>query len=158
MHENELSNLSPSLIVQSVFGDGLSSTNEGGFERFQLPIPKKADYQFCVDYREAEPQVGAKLLAAPDLYFWYLPFDRYASGNVNEINDALKAVLRKIACHKTRIIQKKGILMQSFVCDYFDDGWKKVDGISAFRFSNFRFPATQQRRSVYYSAPLLESK
>lgn len=128
------------------------------FERFQLPLADGADYQFWVAYHDGEPQVGAKLLVEPDLYFWYLPFDAYVYKDVDEMDEALKVILEKIAHHKTRIIQKKGILMQSFVCEYFDHGWKKLDRISAFRFSNFSFPAIQQRLCVYHSPALLEPK
>ena len=148
---------SPKAIITSVFGNKLSSTSDSGFECFQLPVPKDADYQFSVTYHGDEPQIEAKLLAQPDLYFWYLPFDGYAYADVDEMDEALKIALTRIAHHETRIIQKKGILMQSFVCDYFDEGWKKLSGTSAFRFSNFRFPVIQQTRCVYYSAALLET-
>lgn len=149
---------SPESIIKSVFGSVAPDRSEISFERFQLPLPKDADYQFWVDFQEGEPQVGAKLLVEPDVYLWYLPFDAYGYKDVDEMNEALKIVLKTIANHKTRIIQKRGILMQRFVLDYFDEGWKELDGISGFRLSNLKFPTIEQRRCLYYSPALLGNK
>jgi hypothetical protein len=96
-----------------------------------LRPPTGADYLFKV-YFQPELQIHARLVHVENsrYYFWYRPFeDADFKNSTQRLNKAFVDTLEQLVCNETRIIQKRGLLTHSFLCDYKSPtGWKRVYG------------------------------
>ena len=121
-----------------------------------LPPAPNGDYSIEVYvYADGEPEISAQLVGAPThLHFWYHPFEIYDFGSEQERDEDFIEAVRLLLTRRSRIRQKKGLFSCSFVCEVDDNGsWKRLGpGMSALRFTGFRFPPGWRR--VYHSSPL----
>jgi hypothetical protein len=120
----------------------------------ELPAPVEAQYSFVLTFKP-EKQISARLLntgPAERPYFWYMPFEDGTFRNSLELDKAFVETLGLLVTHKTRIVQKRGLINHSFRCDYQTvSGWKRVFGLSALRVGGFRPPRISGRQQVYFS-------
>ncbi len=113
------------------------------------------DYKFYIwvpaDFLSAS--IGANLIKISDRhYFWYYPYDNYNDDldRQAEVRYFLYDILYIVTKHKTRIIQKNGILFQSFNCEYLIcNQWTQLYKHSAFKYGNFKFPKISERMQIY---------
>jgi hypothetical protein len=119
----------------------------------ELPVPADAEYGFRL-YFQPERQIGARLLAADGTdYFWYMPFEDAAFRNsVEDLDAAFARTVERLIRNETRIVQKRGLIADSFRCDYkAASGWKRVYSHSASRFGGFHPPLIAGRERIYTS-------
>ena len=128
---------------------------DGPSYHIHLPLPAGAEYRFTLWVGGGEKQITARLLTADQTaHFWYLPFEEADFHTGEQLNKAFLDAVEQIACHNTRIEQKRGLFANHFRCEYESaSGWKRVSGISALRW--IRVPRMPGRRQVYQSPPLV---
>jgi hypothetical protein len=124
-----------------------------------LPAAHSADYSFWLHF-SPEFQIGAKLVNDPGdrSYFWYLPFELADYKNSAEASeDAFYEILELVLTHETRIIQKDGLILTGFRCEYESNGtWNRVGGLSYVRLT-FKLPRIRGRQWTYHSTALADS-
>ena len=94
--------------------------------------------------------ISAQLIDLPGPhYFWHNDFNLNSGHNKNTL-DQFFETLDIITFHKTKIIQKRNAITQSFDLQYYDDiFWKSHYQNNGFRFSKLIFPATKARKTIY---------
>jgi len=127
-----------------------------GYTVFHLSPSSGADYAFSVwVYEDAEPQITATLLSAPDKeMFWGRSFELpdYAS---TEARDAeFFTVLDRVLTYPTRITQTRSLLFWCFDCEAELAGsWVSVGGCSAVRWIR-SVPPADGPQVEYSSGPI----
>jgi len=125
----------------------------------QLPVPAGAEYSFSLTV-QPEKQIHARLVnTEPETeYFWYMPFEDAEFKNSIELDRAFVETLDVIVSNETRIVQKHGLLMESFRCEYnTGSGWNRIYGMSALRPGGFKPPRITGAKRVYHSPPLVSA-
>jgi hypothetical protein len=121
-----------------------------------LPAAQGAEYSFWILF-EPERQIGATLVGGGDarLSFWYRPFeDAEFRFDTEKRDDAFFKTLESLISHETRIVQRRGLISNSFQCDFNDNGeWKRVFGVSSLRW--IATPPIGSRERVYSSPALM---
>jgi hypothetical protein len=115
----------------------------------ELPVPATAEYAFRL-YFQPERQIHARLLVSDGTdYFWYMPFEDVA---FRDSDAAFVQTVERLVRYETRIVQKRGLITDSFRCDFkAASGWKKVYAHSASRLGGFHPPLIAGRERVYAS-------
>lgn len=114
------------------------------------------EYKYSLWFRlnTISASVGATLFNATEKqYFWYYPFDPYGSDTnekkIEDCKDFLFEALDILTKYKTRIIQKKGLFYQTFICDFLNQNtWARYYKHSALC-GNFDFPIITGRQQIY---------
>jgi hypothetical protein len=86
-------------------------------------------------------------------YFWHYSFDPYDSDSIeNKTIDCLEFLFEQLDILtklKTRIIQKKNLLSQTFICEYFSKNtWTTLYKHSALK-TKFVFPTITSNQKIY---------
>jgi hypothetical protein len=123
----------------------------------KLPVPPGAEYSFSLWFRP-EKQIHANLVDADPArpYFWYMPFEDAAFKNsVEQLDKAFVKKLELLVSHETRIVQKRGLLLHSFRCDYkASSGWNRVYRMAAMRLGHVKPPEIAGSQRIYHSPAL----
>jgi hypothetical protein len=150
-----LQTLLPEVAFQQISSPIPRSSESAVF--ISLPASSGADYSFKL-WLLPEKQIQAVLLAddSSEISFWYRPFeDADFNNSVDLRNKAFLETVELLISHETRIVQKVGLLFDSFRCEYKTaGGWHTVDSMGYFRMGNFNTPRIKGRRHIYYSAAL----
>lgn len=96
--------------------------------------------------------VGAKLISQKDSYFWHTDLDYFidSKDSVAIVEEFVFETLKILANHRTRIIQKKKLLSQTFILEFLDNNiWRKYCPRNGLRFSNLKFPKISGRTRIY---------
>lgn len=132
-------------------------TGPHGWETVYLPRASGADYAFSVHEEPGgERQIGADRTGGrPGEYFWWYPFEMAQfRGDAEELAEAYLDALKRLICHETQIVQKKGLVWWSLACEYLEDGkWKKLSGHLGLRLF-ISAPTMTGRVAIYRSMPL----
>jgi hypothetical protein len=122
-----------------------------------LPAAPGAEYSFELYFRP-EKQIHAKLINADSLYFWYMPFEEAAFNNsLEKLDGAFIETVDLLISHETRIVQKRGLFLDSFCCDHKgSSGWRRVYWMAGLRMGGFGFkvPRIAGRERIYRSPAL----
>ncbi len=98
--------------------------------------------------------VGATRLNSSDNeYFWYYPFETYGSDSIEKKKiDCMEFLFEQLDILtklKTRIIQKKNLLSQTFICEFFNNNtWTTYYKHSALK-TKFVFPTIKNKQKIY---------
>ncbi len=116
--------------------------------RFSTPFQTEYDYSIWVSTDKSHSSIGAELKdAGAHNFFWYESYEAYYDGDLNEF---VVATMDILVNHKTRIVQKKGILIQRLTCEYYKDGtWYKFCTQLALRYLGIRCPKIEGRMRIY---------
>jgi hypothetical protein len=129
------------------------SRSVGQVDEVPLPSLSSSDYTFVLVFADdAEAVLEARLTAASrpgDRGFWYLPFDapNYDSYDerANEIVDTVELVLG----HRTRIVQKHGIIAWSVTAEVDTGGaWRRLSTVGSLNLL-VQSPPSDGRRREY---------
>lgn len=124
----------------------------------ELPAASGGEYLFVLFF-SPQRQIHARLLPANtrQYYFWYRPFEDAEFGNsIEKLDCAFMETVEQLISNETRIIQKRGLLTNSFKCDYRSlSGWKTVSGQSALRIRGFVVPPIDGKQRIYHSPALI---
>lgn len=124
---------------------------------FTLERLEGTDYTFVLHIIDgSEPQ----LLALPTGFdertqFWYWPFERADYASPEEQFHHFEECVRLVLHYPTRIIQTKGWLLVTFICEaHIANSWRRIGGnYGCFRLF-FRGPQIAEHQHIY-SAPAL---
>jgi hypothetical protein len=111
-------------------------------------------------YADGEPQIIARPIqwqpkSARKIAFWSMPFERGGFASGDEMCQAFLRALDIILAHRTRVIQRRGILAYSFRCEYEVDGkWEHLASVAWSRFAGVGFVAGAERETVFAAEPL----
>lgn len=135
-----------------------ASSSDGTSAIFlELPPAQGADYQFLL-YFEPEMQIHARLLGRDQKqYFWYMPFEDAAYRHDPEkLRTAFVSTAEELILRPTRVVQKRGLLFDSFKLESQRDGrWVQVYKMACLRFA-FKVPPIRGTH-VYFSSPVVQS-
>ena len=150
-----LKRLLPDVIFAPIFAPVSGSKTPS--VSIELPAAVGAEYLFKL-YFQPERQISARLLRLnTQYYFWYRPFDDAEFGNsADRLDKAFIETVEELVTSETRIIQKRGLLTHSFMCDYKSpSAWKRVYSHSALRLGGFEPPPIAGRQHIYHSPALV---
>ena len=130
------------------------SDYENLFLEFSSPTQHDYNYSIWFGTESICASIGATLINSSDKeYFWQYPFDPYGSNSIEEKNtDCVEFLFEQLDIltkFKTRIIQKKKLLSQTFICEFLNKNtWTTYYKHSALK-TNFVFPSIISNRKIY---------
>jgi len=150
-------------ITQSVvagLSDSLPNIGAGvehgeGRDRLWLPQAESADYRL---YIHLQHRGGATLGALPrgqsfETFFWHLPFE-YRREDEEQALRFLLEETRRLAANRSRILQRRGLLLWRFSCEAAVGGeWQRVGGTVAC--SRLASVPPSNRKVTEYNSPAL---
>ena len=121
---------------------------------FKTDFTDKLNFSLWLDKNCNNCQINASFDEKEKLkkYFWYYPLGMLKEKfEIDEVKYFMFEAIDKIANYRTRIIQKKGLIFQSFSLEYFDTKkWILFYKHSAFRYGNIEFPKITGDEKIYY--------
>jgi hypothetical protein len=126
---------------------------------FTLERPERADYTFALHIVDGgEPQLCALPTGFDErTQFWYWPFERADYTSPEEQFRHFEECIRMVLHYPTRITQRKGWLLISFICEaQTAKSWRQIGGnYGCFRLF-FRGPQIADHQHVYLSPALVQ--
>lgn len=130
------------------------SDSENLFLEFSSDTQLEYVYSIWFGTKSICASVGAKRLKSSDKeYFWHYPFNSISLDSSEKRSiDCLEFLFDQLDIltkFKTRIIQKKHLLTQTFICEYIDNNtWTTYYKHSAMK-TNFVFPTLMGNQKIY---------
>ncbi len=127
-----------------------------GYVRLRFPLPPGSEYAFAADVYDGleNLELTAELPRAEGeapFCFWVLALERMGAGPFEEMLASFERSLVALLRHPTRIRQTRKLLSWSFRCEYFDEGWIGLGGVSVLR-ADVSIPAIAGRERIYSAA------
>jgi len=108
----------------------------GQFDEVSLPSASSSDYTFVLvfaDDAEAVLEARRTALPTPDHQgFWYLPFEEPNYGSYDQRADEIVNTVGLVLRHRTRIVQKRGLIAWSVTAEVEADGsWRRLSSVGS---------------------------
>ncbi|MGJ8671219.1 MAG: hypothetical protein ACSHXK_17170 [Oceanococcus sp.] len=117
---------------------------------YTVPCSDSSDYEFQLFvYSDGEPQISARLLADPDAYFWYLPFELEQYGCPEAAQKEFQRIARKILSSETCVLQSNGLISHTFDLFILENRERKLVGSTLVLRFGVRTPPIEGKNHEY---------
>jgi hypothetical protein len=161
----ERSNLTAHGILGSIL-DGLPPQQASHRSEYQADVlhfvlGEESDYDLEIWlYREQNTYEGAGIsakLRGTELqgkYLWDMPFEPVDYESLDTLMLQVRQRVRTLLAYSTRIIQRKGLLLWHFNCQYHEnDQWMEFYSAGCLRCSNVQVPYIAGKEKIYFGYP-----
>ena len=129
------------------------SRTVGQFDEVSLPSASSSDYTFVLVFADdAEAVLEARRTAVPrpdDRGFWYLPFEEPNYGSYDERANGIVKTVGLVLGHRTRIVQKSGLIAWSVTAEVETDGsWRHLSSVGSLNLL-VQSPPSEGRKREY---------
>jgi hypothetical protein len=131
-------------------------TRHPAYDSYHLRPAPGADYSFVIWlYSDGAAEISASRIDHRDGdCFWSCVFEIHDFDDREQLAAALLAGARHLLWNPTRIVQRRGLILWTFYCEFFEDGeWQRFCGHSVARWVR-GIPPVVGRERVYVSDPV----
>lgn len=127
-----------------------------------VPTASTSDYSFAGWINTDTPDMSIRAVLPeplePGTFFWGRALEAWDYSSPEALVEDFVSTLVLVAGNLTRVREKKGLLLMGYELEArLSDGWRRVPGSAAFRWSNIRFPELPPgetwRSEPYAAAP-----
>lgn len=132
----------------------VDNSSDGTRINFKADSSDKLSYSIWISRECVNAEISASSEEVEQLifYFWYCPLGMSKDEfNFQEIKEFIFEYLDKIANFRTRVVQRKNWISQSFRLEYYENlEWKLIYKHRALSFTNIEFPEIKDNEKIYY--------